>query len=164
MVQTWQRCQIILKRRSNEASLFNRWLPLELITAIFEICCDSGSTTRNLLAICAVCSSWRFIAIGAPMLWNTIQYCSNSSKRPLVDLLGIHVVRSKIVGLLPDRIGPDAGFDPSDWDSSRGDPHPADGIRYNPADTDGSADGNSKAIKLRHYFVDYYFNCFSNLR
>ena len=101
MVQTRQRRQIILKRRSNEASLFNRRLPLELITAIFEICCNSGSTTRNtdLLAICAVCSSWRFIAIGASMLWNTIQYCSNSSKRPLVDLLGIHVVRSKIAPL-----------------------------------------------------------------
>ena len=96
-----QQCQIILNRRSNEASLFNRRLPLELITAIFEICCDSGSTTRNtdLSAICAICSSWRSIAIGASVLWNTIQYCSNSSKRPLVDLLSIHVVRSKIAPL-----------------------------------------------------------------
>ena len=48
------------------------------------------------------------------------------------------------LGLLPDRIDPDADSDPSDRQNLRANPHPADSIRWNPPDADGSADYNSK--------------------
>jgi len=92
----------ILNRRLNETALFNKRLPVELVTAIFEICCDSWSTSRvrKLLAICGVCSNWRNIAIGTPMLWNIINYRSPNPKPALLlDLLSIHVTRSKMAPL-----------------------------------------------------------------
>jgi len=97
--QARQRRHITLNRRLNETALFNKRLPVELVTAIFEICCDSWRTwrVRNLLSICGVCSNWRNIATGAPVLWSTFNYRSPNAL--LLHLLGIHLTRSKTAPL-----------------------------------------------------------------
>lgn len=91
------RRRVTLKRSINECTTFNSRLPVELVAAIFEMCCNSlnARRTADLQAICAVCCGWRSTAFLTSSLWCTIRYHSDSPKRAVVETLSLSIERSK---------------------------------------------------------------------
>lgn len=87
-----------------------RSLPVELISHIFSLACEpedsrkigyATAVLKHLLAISAVCSSWRTVALSTQTLWSTITVkpISKDDLEGVLSLLKMFLVRAHSVPL-----------------------------------------------------------------